>query len=239
MSKPWLIAEPARIRRATRPEPRQIGAKHSPPDRIPCRCRSRRPDPDRRSRDAQHRPEDLLAGDGRIVHVGEHRRLDVVASVWTLRPAGSPATSVAPLVDAPSAANPGSCRTAPWTPPPRSPSSAGSPTVTRAATSRARSRSPHPSRWRNEHARRRITARPLFTIITDVPATTLLAEILVIEHDVGALAAEFHRDADRRGRVTGHLDTRAGRPGERHHVDVGVGGQRATPTPGPSPYTRL
>src|SRR5690606_37509567 len=51
--------------------------------------------------DRQHRTEDLLAGEGHVVgDVGEHRRLDVVAAVEPLRPAGAARDQGGALVDA-------------------------------------------------------------------------------------------------------------------------------------------
>ena len=52
-------------------------------------------------------------------------------------------------------------------------------------------------------------------------------EVGVVEDDVGRLAAELLRDPlHRRRRGAGDLDAGAGRAGERHHVDVGVRGER-------------
>ena len=66
------------------------------------------------------------------------------------------------------------------------------------------------------------------------------AKCVVVEDDVRALAAEFlGHPLHRRCGVLRHLDAGAGRAGERHHVDVGMARQSATPTPGPSPLTRL
>ena len=171
----------------------------------------------------EHRPEDLLLGDGHgVVDVGEQRRLDEAALVEVRGPAaaddqrGRPRRCPSRCSRAPGrAAWRSTC--GPW----MVAGSVGSPygDVLEDRLRRAR----RASSYRDRGSRMRVCmAQPWPPCIADASGGRqhLRLEVGVVEHDVGGLAAELEEHPLQRGGARRHdPPPGGGRPGERDQVD--------------------
>ena len=179
--------------------------------------------------DRQHRPEYLLACDGHIItDIRKHGRFDVIAFFESIRPPGSAGNEgrsfVDPFLDQSLDLVPlklGHHRADArifrlWI--------AG---LGRFGTFARDLRCFGEPLLRHQHARRRVTRLPGVFETGTGAAPDCLAEVRVVENDVGRLATEFLRDAfDRCRRILRHRNAGAGRAGKGDHCDIGMTAQR-------------
>ncbi len=179
--------------------------------------------------DRQHRAEHFLPSDRHVVaHAGEHRGPHVVATIEVLGPAGTTGNQLRALGDAGLDQPLDFCelRRADHRP------QVGRP-VARVADAEPRGERPRARLGLvvpiagHEHACRRVAG--LAAIGEHRPHALFDGggEIRIRQHDVGRLAAQFLRHPlDRGRRRLRHAYAGAGRSGEAHHVDIGMGRHR-------------